>query len=302
MLNVTDRVGTALAEWRLMGTRRWLAHLASGRSTTDFAANLSLPFNGRERPDPTGFGVVVPVTGGLDSTTLWAMVREAGLPYRLVYFDMGQEYASAELAAVQRIMPREHVEVIDLPLPFIVKDWVLNARNAAIIIALADWMTGESFWGEIWFGNTQGEGPITGGDKSHRFLNDAQHLLTLNGYDVRLCSPLAGWEKDDTVRWWMVREPDLATVRDTRSCFAADTDHCGQCVACFRRASGMLMAGVPVEVVRGSYPNGFAFGKVLLRYRTRMSDDRWEANGYSPHRRRMTLDACDLIEAMETVS
>jgi 7-cyano-7-deazaguanine synthase in queuosine biosynthesis len=293
------RVLHALLEWRRRGTPDWCALLASGDCLTDFAYDIGIPVSGAPHVESRQqFGVVVPVTGGMDSTTLWAMAQEAGVPYHLVYVDMGQQYADQERATLFDLMPAEKVVHIDAPVAFETRDWTLQARNAVVMLTLADWMRSRDLWGEIWFGVTQGEMPVVGGDKSHRFLADMQHVLSCNGRDVRLVTPLAGWEKDDSARWWAVREPDLNTLRRTRSCFSGAPGRCGACVGCFRQATALLAVGVAPDTVNGMYEGGMTFGPVVDRYRERMAPDQYQRHGYSPHRCQLTLAMCDELECL----
>jgi 7-cyano-7-deazaguanine synthase in queuosine biosynthesis len=280
----TPSVLHALVEWRLQGTARWLDGLDT--STSDFARNVAA--HGQGGTDDR-FLVTVPVTGGMDSLTLWAMAREAGVPYELVYLQMGQEYAAAEQRAIAELID-DPVVVIETgaQLTPLGDSWVLPGRNVRIMVLLAESMRGRGCWGEIWFGNTNGESPTVGGDKSRRFTNDMQHLLSCNGFDVTVCSPLVGLDKTDLVRWWQARG-QVDRLAATKSCFHPTLRACGRCTACFRKLVAFRAAGQPMEWCSDMFNQPIDFAEQVRYYRTRMADGRWQSFGYSPARRAATL-------------
>ena len=121
-----------------------------------------------------------------------------------------------------------------------------RARNAIIMNRLARLLP--DAWGEIWFGNLAdwAETPVYGGDKSHHWLLRINHLLTLDGLDWRVVSPLGSMRKDDAVRWLLSRGLD-DVVRTTRSCYDID-EPCLACRSCFRREIAMVLAGMTHDV------------------------------------------------------
>lgn len=192
-------------------------------------------------PIAPGFRVAIPVTGGMDSSTLWMMALEAGLPVEPVYVDVGQSYRAAEMAAVLDVLG---VEPEVLYGPTLGDGWkhVILGRNWHAIAAIAHWMTSRGLWGELWFGNLAGETPTVGGDKSSRFFTTTQHLLTMLGHDVQLHSPLRGLDKTDLVRWWAARGKVHLLAR-TKSCLHPSGSACGRCQTCFRKMVAFEAAG-----------------------------------------------------------
>ncbi len=228
--------------------RQVLTLLAEGALESSWAAEqLEVPENPEasamfhvERED--GYRVVVPVTGGLDSTTLWLLAREAGLPVEAVYVRVGAPYERKELDALDRI--GIEATVIDGASGKLRFGHILVGRNANIIFAIAAMMRERGWWGQLWFGNLAGESPAVGGDKSARFLATTQHLLTLRGYDVQLCSPLGALDKPDLVRLGQ-EHAWLDHLVLTVSCFDGERAlSCGQCQACFRRVVAFEAAGI----------------------------------------------------------
>lgn len=277
--------------------RRFAAHhvdpaaaLGSGAHRSAWAVEQDAVPENPEAADVTapGYVVLIPMTGGMDSTTLWGMAVETGVPYELVYVDVGQEYADAELGAIADVTDGEPVTVIRGHVPE--RRWrhIIPGRNATILTLLAHHMGDR--WGEVWFGNLAGESPVVGGDKSARFLTTMQHLMTLGGHDIRLASPVGTWTKADEVRWWAARGR-LDTLRRTKTCFAAHARQCGRCQACFRKWVGFAAAGYDPA---GMYPDGVDFAEHVAKYRRVMVDPA-TAHRYSPARIADTLAACNLL-------
>ena len=266
-----------------------LQALADGALDGAWAAQQAqVPENpdGRTLWRPAEYRVVVPLTGGMDSTTCWQMAIEAGLDPEAVYVDMGQHYMGMELATVRDLLgvtPR----VIDGPRPPASWKHLLPGRNAAVIFLSALTITGQ--WGELWLGNLAGETPAVGGDKSARFLLTAQQMLTCMGHDVHLLSPLRGLDKTDLVTWWAARG-DLETLAQTKSCFHPHLRACGSCQTCFRKLVAFYAAG-HADVLEWDGPVDWS--EHVAKYRPVMEAAvaRKDWSRYSPARCRDTL-AC----------
>lgn len=190
------------------------------------------------------FRVAVPVTGGMDSTTLWAMAMEAGLPAEPVYVLLGQEYADAELEAATELIGQRPTVLHAASL--IGRRWqhVIPRRNLHALMAVADWMADRGWWGEVWFGNLAGETPTARGDKSSAFLVGLAEHMQLDGpaQDVIVMSPLRALDKTDLVRWWAARD-QLDVLAATKSCFDPQLRACGRCQTCFRKMVAFQAAG-----------------------------------------------------------
>lgn len=207
--------------------------------------------NDEAPPVPEGlaeaFRVVVPVSGGLDSTVCWLMALEAGLPVQPVFVDTGATYINDEWRAVQQIADRLGQPVRRVNVPYGGDTWLHNhrARNAVIVLTLAQLMRTGGWWGEVWFGNLGevNETPIYGGDKSHRWFLDVNQLLTLDGHDVRVVSPLGALSKTDAARWAAERG-HAEVLLMTRSCYEAGDRACLSCLCCFRREFALMKAGL----------------------------------------------------------
>ena len=189
------------------------------------------------------FRILLPFTGGMDSTTLWKMLEESGDKYIPIYINFGQDYAKKELDVIKQLTPQTIISNVDIN--FKKYKHILIGRNAIIILLIAEYMKTNNYWGEIWFGNLQGESPIIGGDKSRRFFNDMNSILINNGYDITIKSPLIGLDKFDLVNWWKDRDIDI--LINTVSCFDNEGIQCGKCQSCFRKYIAFLYHGIDIS-------------------------------------------------------
>lgn len=273
----------------------YLKKLTAGEYTSPYATNMAnVPENPeyQERLDEN-FKVYLPVTGGMDSVTLWQMAIESGYPVVPMYINAGQEYADQEIEVAQSIVQEtgHELEIIDLDLPFKEYKHILLGRNAAVIYTLATLMKERGQWGEIWFGNLAGESPTMGGDKSRRFFNDTQHLLSLRGYDVRIMNPLIGVDKPDEVAYWASR--DIQKLIDTKSCFSAEERQCGKCQTCFRKWVAFKTHDIEIRDTFADQDIATNFEEYIEKYKTKMTKalEGDDYSHYSPSRIKTTLDA-----------
>jgi len=290
---ISDR---AIAELENRDLDSYLDELCGGRLTSDFARNIAnVPENPAFRPGTDNrFRIYVPLTAGMDSTTLWQMALESGLPAVPVYMDFGQEVADKEIKAASELANRtKHTLVVFRhPLSFQQFSYILLARNAAAIFLLAQHTRRVGTWGEVWFGNMGDESPVLGGDKSRRFFNDIQALLGHAGYDLRVCNLLMGLDKVDEVTYWRAR--DLSVLRRTWSCHTTRGD-CGACQGCFRKWVAFLAHGIDIRVdfARTDLHNSFDWA--IARYSKAMTSPE-APTLYSPARIRSTLAALDTLK------
>jgi 7-cyano-7-deazaguanine synthase in queuosine biosynthesis len=245
------------------------------------------------------FKIVVPISGGLDSSTLALMAIESGHPCLFFYVNGGQEYAKLELAAARAIVAPH--KVTELYCPFGERRYkhIIPGRNAEIVWKIAETMArARRQWGQVWFGNLQGESPIVGGDKSARFFATMQGVLHGSGIDLHLLSPLIGLDKPDLIRWW--HDHGYASrLRETKSCFSPSDRRCGECQSCFRTFVALVGSGM--YDLRGSYLlgvlgewflGGWDFRQHIAKYEGLMTSP---VNPYNDRRTRDTLRAIALL-------
>lgn len=279
----------------------YLDKLTSGKLDSGYARNMAnVPENPeyKERQDED-FRIYIPLTGGMDSTTLWQMGVESGLPLKPIYLKCGQVYADLEIkvAESQARDAGYKLEVIEAEMPFKSYEHILLGRNAVVLYTIASLMKERGEWGEIWFGNLSGESPILNGDKSRRFFNDTQSLLSMRGYDVRICNPLIGMDKPDEVAFWKTR--DIDKLVDTKSCFSADKNQCGCCQTCFRKWVAFKTHDIEVRDTFDDPDIATNFAPYVEKYKRVMGKAREEGDysHYSPARIATTLTAISALEA-----
>ena len=193
--------------------------------------------------EKTSCRIVVPISGGLDSTIAHSMAQRNNPEIKItaVYFDFGQEYKTKEINALRNLGIDFHVEVLG---DFQAFKHIIPARNLAILLRSAE-IAGAG--GEVHFGSVMGEMPPMGGDKSLRFITAMSRYL-LNYYSVRLRTMSA-----DTKAGWIrsvLPSITLDYLLKTVSCFSETAIHCGKCQACLRHYIAFAYNGYGEEVLK----------------------------------------------------
>lgn len=252
-----------------------ITNIASGQLDSDFMQNIkNVPENDSQKDTNSkadDFIVYLPISGGMDSITMWNMLEEDGVKYQMYYFDFGQEYAKQEIEVIRKIIKPTYGQfnVIEVPLKFRAFKHILTGRNAIITLLLAKIMQNSGKWGEIWFGNLQGESPVLGGDKSKRFFNDMASLLPVLGYDCRVVNPLCGIDKFDEVSYWLERN-EIETLKSVKSCFSGEYYQCGKCQACFRKFVAFKAYNIDIS---SQFPyNKYDFKEYVDKYKKVMNE------------------------------
>lgn len=274
--------------WSDVGLQGWMPKWA--------VEQVRVPENPDAVPlyDDPRFRVMIAFSGGMDSATMAMMACLESLPHELVYVDVGQDYAGSEFsyAAVLGVdISGQHVHKIVGPQ--IETSWkhIIPGRNAAIISGIANYARSNGWWGEVWFGNLGGESPAIGGDKSSRFLLTMQHLLTLQGLDFRVASPLRGLDKPDLVRLWQ-QWGKLEALWKIKSCYHPTEQRCGKCQVCARTLLAYEAAGVPWDRLFDATRVGVDMHEHFTKYFKSMFDHKeGEDTRYSGRRRLETMDA-----------
>jgi 7-cyano-7-deazaguanine synthase in queuosine biosynthesis len=252
--------------WNDYRLEAWTMGASQGPLSQEMAQVKENPEAAAPQADPN-FMISLPVSAGVDSTTCWLMAREAGLPHQAAYVNTGAVYAQQEIDAVVRIgsMFGEQVDVIMQPTTYQRWDYIDRGRNAVIVWALAQRLQAAGLWGEVWLGDVSdwSEEPVRGGDKSRRWLSTMQHLLVINGMDVRLVSPLGTVQKVDAVRWCLAHGYDEVLAM-TRSCYETAAVACGRCWCCFHRWLAFEACDVGSLA---EWPHGYDFTEQAARTR-----------------------------------
>ncbi len=216
----------------------------------------------------TSASAVVLLSGGLDSATVLALLRDQGVDCYTLSFDYGQRHR-VELQAAERVAQaggaREHrtmgidfadiggsaltdtsVAVPETPSDGIPVTYVPARNTVFLALALA--------WAEVLGARRIAIG-VNAVDYSGypdcrpEYVAAFEHLATLatrqgvEGAPVRIDAPLLNLSKADIIRRGITLGVDYAL---TTSCYQPDADGraCGRCDACRLRAEGFATAGV----------------------------------------------------------
>lgn len=229
-----------------------MAQVASGdpHGMEPFDAEVS---NVNENPDyrhqpAQDFRVLVPWSGGMDSTALVLMATDAGLPVLPIYIDTGAPYSEHERALLPLLKAACGLPAIELQLPIDYERWgvIDKNRNGVILAAVAEMGTDCGWWGHIWFGNTGDPGETTwrGGDKSFWFVTEMNVQLAAHQLPWTVQSPLIGLTKGDVLRLLISR--NRGALEWTLSCTSGGATHCRECVSCAMRWLAYQELGVDV--------------------------------------------------------
>lgn len=218
-------------------------------------------FSNRKKPLTGDRKVILPWSGGLDSTSSLLMALESGCYVTTVSFNYGQEYVEKEKQAINTIKslvlknyPQakelwKEQYFIDISwLDCTVKkimggtwDYIFPLRNY-FILKEASKLSCKKTYDELWFSCIQGEIPYSGGDKSIVFLSELQKEMVKK--NIILITPLIGLNKADIVRWANQKKERWKVIKKTLSCFTGSgKGQCGKCQACFNRLVGFATAG-----------------------------------------------------------
>jgi len=188
--------------------------------------------------------IAVLVTGGLDSSALYYMAEKQHENVKAFYVDIGQPYRDKELDALRKMGIKFKLISSGLNInPSKFWKHIIPGRNLYFLTLVAEQL---EFGGEIWFGATDGEMPLLGGDKSVSFINYCDTLFARLPFKVALKVPLSEMTKTDIVAWF--KENNLVDKLDlTISCFDEDGGHCGKCQACLRKALAYTANGLTLQ-------------------------------------------------------
>lgn len=204
-------------------------------------------------PLPGKRQVIIPFSGGLDSTASLIMAIESGAEIITANFNYGQPYFEKEVRVIEKIMKlisekypesntlwTEH-HIIDISwLDKVIKgkvggDWrhIFPLRNY-LILQEASKLAKKSRYQEIWFSCVKGEIPYSGGDKSIVFLTYMSDILSK--LNILLSTPHIGLDKSDIINWSLSDPKRYSIIKETISCFGGDGERqCGKCQSCFNR-------------------------------------------------------------------
>jgi 7-cyano-7-deazaguanine synthase len=201
-------------------------------------------------------------SGGMDSTTAAAMLRQRGEPIVLCHFLYGCKAEAREERAVRKIAKHYNVDALFVPLPWLGElggssltvpnlpiadgntgvekphEWV-PARNL-LMIAHAVALCERHGYGRVVLGLNEQEGEVFP-DNEMEFLTNLQMAVHIGSPSrIDLEAPLARMSKRDILRTALALEVPLHL---TWSCYRSGRQPCGTCGSCLQRRVAFLQLG-----------------------------------------------------------
>ncbi len=210
--------------------------------------------------------VLIPLSGGLDSLIAYERAVEQHADVLAFYVKLNTPYAQDELYALDRLeIEYQVIDHGDWPqrwAPYATR-WqhILPLRNLLIIASVAQEVGIRP--GEIWLGATEGEIPLSGGDKSLKFFKTVDTILASLPVAHSLEFPLRQETKSDLVAWWISSGRSRRRLLTTITCQAPiDGLACGACHACFNRWIALTNSGLHENLV--SDPTGIPANQLKI--------------------------------------
>lgn len=210
------------------------------------------------------------LSGGMDSITAAAMVKNQGYEIYALTVSYGQRHAR-EIESAKRLAiwlgAKEH-EVVELPISRLLKSSLVQTEESlvsdektlgkkipatyvpgrnSILLAIAD----------AWAESIDAEAIVVGvnavdysgyPDCGQQFIDAFENLIKVStrsgveGHPVEILAPIAKMSKADIVREGMKLG---IPFKDTWSCYAGGFEPCGVCDSCVLRKKGFVEAGIP---------------------------------------------------------
>lgn len=205
--------------------------------------------------------ILILYSGGLDSLIMkrYAEVNYPDATVTCVFYNIGQEYAHKEIAAlpdfvIQRELPWLNVD-FDGQTKTASKEGsasgniYIPGRNMLLATAAACMYLPD----QIWMGALQGETHDEATDKNGTFLakmNDTLgYVLSPFKRNIKVRFPLAdaGMNKLRAVKWAVHNGVTEQQIKISSSCLSGEDGNCGKCVVCLRRWGIFKQLGIPQE-------------------------------------------------------
>lgn len=182
---------------------------------------------------PTGKSVLL-FSGGMDSL----MMNFLLMPDILLFCPHGNKYQERELAAIEKLKPFLHGELVfdkSLTLGQLERDdAIIPARNLYFILVAANY--GET----IFFGSVYGDRSL---DKSVKFFDKSSNILSLLYSDQHWCeehffqvsAPFKKYTKTELLELYLFQKGPVEALFQSYSCYEGEEKPCGICKPCFRK-------------------------------------------------------------------
>jgi len=214
--------------------------------------------------------VIALLSGGMDSVTAAAIVKQQGYDIYALTVSYGQRHAR-EIESAKRLAlwlkATEH-EVVDLPITRLLKSTLTNpdsdvtgdesklgkripatyvpGRNAILLAIAAAWA--ESIGAEAIVMGVNAIDFAGYPDCGQPFIDAFENVIKVStrggveGHPVEILAPIASMSKADIIR----KGNELGVpFKDTWSCYQGGKKPCGVCDSCILRANGFKAVGIP---------------------------------------------------------
>jgi len=186
--------------------------------------------------------IVTLVSGGLDSTLMAVLTKEAGIPQFPLFVNYGQRALAQELASCQRALRQNHLPeamvadiagfgllirsgLTDPGLPIMEAAFTPGRNLLFLLLGAAHACQVGAHAVSIGLLN---EAASLFPDQTARFLDGAEALLSeCMGRSIKGLAPLSDFTKKDVVRLAQKKK-----IEGTYSCHAGTKTPCGKCISC----------------------------------------------------------------------
>ena len=197
-------------------------------------------------------------SGGLDSYVMHrkAEVENPDAEIVSIYYSHGQPAAEKEIAGLPDFVEVRQIDWLGgdkkpVPIPSRKSEGsnMIPGRNLMFATAIAC----QELPNEIHIGAYKSEAYEGATDKNFTFVEKTNDVLRYvlepflpdGAKDIKVRLPLveAGWNKADIVSWALANGITKEELINTRSCFAKETERCGECIQCFKRWTAFGLNG-----------------------------------------------------------
>lgn len=209
-------------------------------------------------------------SGGLDSFIMNAYARASNRFDHItcVHVQFGQEYSKKEYEAITREgpwFPKVEIIKIDGLMPIIARrlsNQIIPSRN--VMLAVIGSMIADT----VWLGVLDGEQLGKEHDKSDRFFQDTQSLLSFTNEffqpTTTIETPFRHLSKGETIEWALAHGIPKEILFETTSCYHPYELKCQKCLTCVKRAMAFMTNGI-IEPGGNSDPFESDYFKELSR-------------------------------------
>ena len=194
--------------------------------------------------------LVICYSGGLDSLISYHYAKASGRFDKItcVHVRFGQAYTDKEYASVTRKGEwYPDVEIIDIEglMPLIARrltNQIIPSRNVLLSVV------GSMIADTVWLGILDGEQNGKEHDKSDKFVEDTQNLLSFTNEffqpTTTIEAPFRHMSKGETIQWAIDYGIPLDVLFETTSCYHPTELKCSVCLTCVKRHLAFLENGI----------------------------------------------------------